>query len=515
MKYLLFVCSLISCFSSLFSQHEPALFENFSTTYERTVLLNKESTNLDLLMAMGSGASEARTLEVKRDLDAFINEIESSGMMRLPEVKLMKELHRKVHDRFLTQYQYVVPFHEIFASGKYNCVSATALFALVLEALHIPYNIQEQPAHVYIMAYPDTKAISVEMTALKNASYLPTRKDVSRSIRSLYESGLISQADIANKSEQQIYQSFYNTNSVINLVELAGIQYFNEAIGLVNENHFEEALSSIYKAGRMYDVEKTRLFKTELLGTLISEAKFDRIKDINYLIGYANLKKKDHEKVYYQYASFIHDQLITKSKRELIDSSFRCVTNNLSDTILKAKMSSLYYLGLSEYFSNAYNLKKQLENAEMAYTYSPDNSDVQLWLVKSIVQSIVDKYEGEDLVLKMDEFANRYAFLKSHNLFLRAFFLVYTDVSNHYYTENDGVKGKKYFDLALQVRETMPDKEVLEEEQIGWLYAEAGAYLYRENDYKAALEILEAGLKLAPGHERLLARIEIVKSKLK
>ena len=94
-------------------------------------------------------------------------------------------------------------------------------------------------------------------------------------------------------------------------------------------------------------------------------------------------------------------------------------------------------------------------------------------------------------------------------------FYGYVEVSNKFYTDNDGEKGEKYFDLALKTRETMEDKEVLEQEQIGWLYAEAGSYLYRENDYKAALKMLEEGLKLAPGHERLLARIEIVKSKLK
>ncbi|MNV26865.1 hypothetical protein D3C71_1179920 [compost metagenome] len=136
MKYLLFVAFFALPLPRLLSQLES----NDHSDYEREILLNKDATHLELLMAIGSGASKERTLAVKQELDAFISEVKSSGIMRLSKVKLMKELHRKVHSRFLNRYQYVCPFPQIFESGKYNCVSATALFALILEELNIPYS---------------------------------------------------------------------------------------------------------------------------------------------------------------------------------------------------------------------------------------------------------------------------------------------------------------------------------------------------------------------------------------
>lgn len=514
MKHHLLLSFLVLCISPLFSQIQSFELEKYDSNYEREILQNKDATHLELLMAMGSEASSERTLAVKKELDEFIGEVKSSGMTRFPEVKLMKELHRKVRDRFLTHYKYVSPFDQIFVSGQYNCVSATALFALILDELEIPYAIQEQPTHVYIMAYPDTKAISVEMTASKDAYYLPGRKDVSKAINTLIDLGMTTPLQVRQQGELQIYNMFYNTNSVVDLKQLAGIQYFNEAITAVNKEDFIEAFDIICKTVKLYDVEKTRLFKREVLTTLLGEAKFDSMKDMRYLVEYANLKNADQSKAYYQYAKFLSEQLISKGNRVLADSSNVYLVKELADTIVAAKLSGLYYMGLSEYFSNAYNLTKQVEYAEKAYKISPDLPAIQLWLTRSILQSL-DKYEDEELLTKMDNYAKQYPFLQRHNLYLTGYFYAYADFSVEFYQDDDGVKGKKYLDLALKTRDSMEDKEVLDQDQIGWMFAEAGAHLYREEDYKSALKILEEGLKLAPNHERILARLEYVKLKVK
>jgi hypothetical protein len=447
-------------------------------------------------------------------LDGFISEVKSSGMMRFSEVKLMKELHKKVRERFLSNYKYVSPFHHIFESGQYNCVSATALFALVLEELNIPYAIQEQPTHVYIMAYPNTKAISVEMTASKDAYYLPSRKNVSKAINTLIDLGLTTPEKVRQQGEFTVYNAFYNTNSVVDLRQLGGIQYFNEAIVSVNENHFSKAFENICKAEQLYNVEKTRLFKRELLTTLLQEATFEHMDEIGYLIDYANLKKADQTRVFYQYAKFLHEQLISKGNRALVDSSHSYMNQMLTDTAIVAKLNGLYYMGLAEYFSNAYNLTKQLENAELAYENSSKIPGIELVLARSILQNM-DKYKGDELFAKLDSYAMKYPFLQTHNLYLMGCFYSYLEASIGYYDDDDGENGKKYFDLSMKTRESMEDKEVLDLDKIGWMYAEAGAFLYRDDDYKAALKILEDGLKIAPNHERILARIEFVKLKLK
>ena len=139
---------------------------------------------------------------------------------------------------------------------------------------------------------------------------------------------------------------------------------------------------------------------------------------------------------------------------------------------------------------------------------------IQLWLAQSILQN-VEKFDSEKQLMKMNEYAVKYPFLRSHNLFMMGLFYVYTDVSGEYYGDNDSVQGKIYFDLALKTRDEMEDQEVLDEEEVGWLFAEAGAYFIRKRLYKEALKVLEDGLKLSPDHERILARLEILKDRMK
>lgn len=489
--------------------------ETFTTAYEQQVLTKTSSTFLELLMAPGEKASAARTESVKQKIDAFVAEVKSSDIMRLPEAKLMKELHKRAHAHFLTDYHYYTEFPEIFETGAYNCVTATALFALVLEELRIPYSIQELPTHVYIMAYPDTKAVSVEMTALKNAYYSPARKDVSKAVRMLVSAGLTTEKEVQEKGEQKVYQSFFNTNDVINLRELAGIQYYNAAIVAINAENVSLAYSNSCKTVRLYESKKTLFFKREILATILDISQFKSLLDFKYLMDYARDEGDYKKNVSYQYSKMLEEELIRKGKREMMDSCQQYMLMSLTDSTLKNELSSIYYAAMSDHYDNAYNLKKRLEYAELAYKCTPDNPAMLRWLSESIIANVIEKYEGLDLMDELDAYLIKYPALRRHNRFLMLYYYACVEVSNEYYSENDGELGKKYFDLAVSTRDAMEDKEVLDEEKIGWLYAEAGSYLYRENRYEEALKILEEGLLLAPGHERLETRIDIVKSRLK
>lgn len=515
MKQLLLTASFLLCFACIYAQTETLLPGDYTTAYEQEIFNKKDATHLEMLLAMGSKASAQRTQQVKQEIDAFVQEIKSSNLMRMSEEKQMKELHQKVRNKFLTTYKYITPFHEIFETGQYNCVSATALFALVLEQLDIPYNIQQLPTHVYIMAYPDTKAISVEMTAIKDASYMPARKDVSKAVGILIDLGLATSEDVKKAGETAIYNMFYNPNGVVDLEQLAGIQYLNEAITALNEGHYETAFTAICKTEKLYDVKRTQLFKTEVLYYVLDDASFDSMKDIRYLVGYANLKKADQLKVYYQYAKFITDQLVNGSNKALADSSFTYLSQNIKDTAMASKLKGVYYFGMSEYYSNAYNLKKRLEYAELANTSYPNNPPIQLWLIQSIVKTL-EKYDTEESIEKLDEYAVKYPYLKKHNMFLMYYYYACVEVSSEYYEEEgDPEEGKKYFDMAVKTYDSMEDKEVLDTEIVGWLYADAGAYYMRLYQDDKAMEILQQGLKLAPDHERILARIEIINDRKK
>ncbi len=528
--------SFLFCLTLLPAYTQSSLLKdlNFQTAYEERILLDPNASNLELFMAFGKEASDARTLNVKSRFDSFIAEIKSSKIMRYPEAKLIKTLHKNVHDEFLKTYKLVSPFHEIFETGHYNCVSATALFALVLGELNIPFNIQEQPNHVYIMAYPKTLAISVEMTAKEDASFMPNRKNVSQAVQALLRLGLIDRTDLNLKSEVDIYNHFYNYNGEITVKELVGIQYFNEAIVLTDNENYKDAYETIKKAEKFYRFRKTKIFKSELLFELLDEAKYDRLVDFQYLIDYANLEKKESSYVHYVYGKFLYEHLNEKGERPFVDSSFNLINNAVTDSTLKKELKGFYYLSYSDYYNVKGNQKKRLDFAEQAYLNNPLNIQIQSVLSRSILAYFSDKYQDDerfaemddedefdvvkeaDLLLKnLDEYAKKYPFLLTDDTFQSGYFILCSEMASELYMDDEEKPAKAYFDLAVKIYKTLEEKESVFEDSIGWLFAEAGAYLAREHRYDEALEILNEGLKYSPDHERILARIEIVKSRMK
>jgi hypothetical protein len=189
MKHHLFLLFLALC-SFGFTQTNYS-FEKYTTDYEKQVLNDVNASHFELFMISDSTCSEQETVSAKKQFDAFIDELKASKIVKQSEEKVIRTLHKKVHERFLTRYRALIDFNEIFVTGEYNCVSSTALFALVLEELEIPFYVQEQPGHVLIMAYPNTSNITVEMTTVKNAFVIPPRKNINRAIENLLDLQLV------------------------------------------------------------------------------------------------------------------------------------------------------------------------------------------------------------------------------------------------------------------------------------------------------------------------------------
>jgi len=516
MKFILFTSLLLLSFygPGVFGQEIP---KGFRSVQEYEMINSPETDEFKLLLLLNDDISESFFLKSEKILDEFYVALHNENLDRYSESKKIKKLHAFVHDRFLIKYEEISPFHEIFESGTYNCVSATALIVLAMEELKIPYSIQELPTHVYVIAYPGYKDISIEMTDPKNGSFMPSRKDIGKTVNALLDFKLVSEQEVIEHGEREVYNRFFYRDQSISLRQLASLQFYNQAITFYEENRVDDAYNSIKKANILYGSksDKSTFFQNEILIDFLEAAKFDKMSKIHYLVEYANLPNPNNEKVFYEYSyNVIQNGLIEGGKRSFVDSSYAYMQKHLKDTTLLKQISEVYYIGLSDYYASAYNLKKQLEYAELAYAINPNNVNTQSWLAKSIVRNLTEKYDDEEIVEEMEKEMESKPYLQTHNFFLMFYFYSCVEVSNDYYFNNDEELGKKYFDLAQNTMKKMGDPDVLNSYSVGMLYAEPGAYYIRHKDYEKALELLNEGLSLAEDHERILARIEIAEDRL-
>lgn len=534
-SHLLLLFLALGTFSFAQTNH---FFEKYTTDYEKQVLNDVNASHFELFMISDSTCSEQKTAAAKKQFDAFISELKASKILKQSEEKTIRALHKQVHERFLTRYRALVDFNEIFVSGEYNCVSSTALFALVLEELEIPYYVQEQPGHVLIMAYPNTSNITVEMTTVKNAFVIPPRKDINRAIANLLELQLVTPKQVKAMGDVAVYDLFFNERSKLTINQLIGIQFFNHAITSVNNDQTERSLSEICKAERFYDVYRTKILKSELLLDVVEKQDFKSLGSLPYLFEFGNMNKYKHAYIIYGYASFINDRLIADGNRPLADSSLVLVNRIVKDTNLLNDLTGIYYLGMADYFSKARKHEKALEYSEMAYKSSPNNSFIKSSLLDQISYHLSVKYlsdeeyseEEEELdeeeldeeietaekfYSEINKYSIKYPYLDSNNRFILLKLYANIDFSMNYYKENDGLNGKKYFDISESLIDRITDKELIDEDYLGWLYAECATYLFRQHKYNEAVKTIENGLKIDPDHEVLLRRLEIIKSRMK
>jgi hypothetical protein len=158
--------------------------------------------------------------------------------------------------------------------GKFDCVSASAALALLLDRYGFEYKVVETDYHVFIVVNYEGNDIILEstlpiggmMTAPSEvASYLAGYKvTTTAQLKSLNQRLGAPKIDLTDNA---IFRP-------VNLTQLAGLQYYNDAISHFNEQSFEKAASQLTKALKLYNSQRIEGLKelAEVEGNLLASS---------------------------------------------------------------------------------------------------------------------------------------------------------------------------------------------------------------------------------------------------
>lgn len=503
------------CFDVVAQDLYEESYSGYRSEHEYRVLNDDNADILEILLLTGNADQHIKRETVAAQIADFTTKLRNEGILKLSEKKMIQTLHASIHDEFLKKYEEVAHFSELFETGTYNCVSSTALFAYMLDEFEIPYSIQELPNHVYLIAWPGLRNIQVEMTSPKDGYFEPSNKEVSKAVQALRTYKLISESEFEGKSDREIYNDFFFRDQSISLKELAGLQYFNEAIVLLEKDNKSDAYDEVVKADLLNESNRVKVFKSFILTELLDNSDFSTPSEFRLFLMFINQGGANLDKISYEYAKLIQNELVQKSRKTFIDTTFVLINNLCTDSIAKNRLSGIYYGGMAEYYAGLMNWNKAFDYVEAGVSLEPKNSRLQYFYSELLFQKLVNNFEGEELVQQMELAMKNRSFLNEIAFFQVRYFYSCYDVSTEAYESNDGVSGDKYFQKALDYLNTIHDKESIDINILGWLYAEKGAFLYRKGRLHDAQEILEQGLLVSPGHERILARKKIVDNKIK
>lgn len=134
------------------------------------------------------------------------------------DLQFAKKLYYKVHNRYLKRYREYTDFDQLIEDRTYDCLTGTALYALLFEYFDLPYQIHEEPFHINLTVQLDGETYLIEST----------------------------------DPMQGFQQVTYREPGNVGLNELNGLLLYNQAVKLNNQQQFQQAYKAVAFAEQLY-----------------------------------------------------------------------------------------------------------------------------------------------------------------------------------------------------------------------------------------------------------------------
>lgn len=478
---------------------------------ERTI--NKKNTDFFALF-LSINSDSATYARHAATLDRFYVHLDKKLSAVKPGKPQAKVIFKEVHDWFFKQYEEHILIDGIFNNGIYNCLTASMLYALVLDKYDIPYAIKEKPTHIYLVSFPGTEDIMFETTNPRGL-YIPDDRTKRDYVSSLVSMKLTTQEYVNSVGIAQAFNEFYYNSQNITLQQLAGLQYSNQALALHETKDIDGAIKSIRKAELLYSCARNQYIKRALIMEALANSEFESLKDIRYLAEHANAASEiqDRKQVLGSFGNLLETKLLKNGQYEFVTQAHDILYKNIQNEKLRTDIHYNYEHAVTYWFYMKDDKDEALVHAENAYAINTTDVRLQELILRVVMLKIEQQVNTSRSpeTLPFQAYADKFPFLSSNKQFRMLIVMQYAFKARELFSKNQPTEGYQYMarmELALK----MPDADAISQQRIGLVYAEAGACHFRKKEYGKARSILRKGLQLVPDHSEIKERLRIVDS---
>ena len=198
-------------------------------------------------------------------------------MQRLPgskvsEEKLLRKTFHRLHSTFLKKFEAYSPLSAAFASGRYDCLTGTALFSLVLDQLKYSYDIVETNYHIFIIVHTSRGEVLLETTD-RLTGFVTNAEEIANRIAAYQKN----QPSIDN-SKKFTYTYSFNLYQKISPDKLTGLLYFNQAVKAYNNKDWVVSSKLLEKANMLYPSPRCEALGGILIQTVLESSLKEKAK---------------------------------------------------------------------------------------------------------------------------------------------------------------------------------------------------------------------------------------------
>lgn len=487
---------------------------NFTTEIEKDLfqkIYNESSDDyFSLFYIINSKKDTNDILQAKNKLADHINDLKSKRVAQKDPKKAVKIIYNETHNLFFKKYELENHFNDVFDKGYYNCLSATAIFALILNELNIPYQINVYPNHVNLTVYPNDHGILIETTDPVKGYFSYDSKFKEKYISNLVDYKMIDKSELYTNSIDSLFDQYYSNDEKSDLKGLVGLQYLNEGIFLSQKEIMDKAIEQVEKAYLLYPNESTKSVLIALYSQEINNSDYSNEKHIDYLMKLLRCNIPNLE-----FDTYIHElnkvaKMYLFNKNDSIYFHEFCSkmrTNEKSDSLDQIiSLHESYNFG--DYYIKQLKYDQAKEYYFKALKIDSLNSELERFYVSSIIMSTENIGDKRTALKKIESEEEKYSKIKYNRILLSYKAELFELLMMQNFERNNAKDGENYRNKLETILEN--NDVQINEINIGISYAQAGSYYFRKGNKAKAKLMFEKGLEYSPGNYELESRLRMM-----
>lgn len=229
----------------------------------------------DFLITAKKSADVSLNTEFIKAFDKIIQKLEGVRARKKSDRAFLRSIFYKVHQNSLIKYDRQATMDETLLTGNFGCLSGTALYALILDHFNYQYEIIELPNHVFIQLQVDGQNMLIESTNPEAGLIKLNKELVAAMEQKVFDPRNIEVLTAVGDGSEDEWDMFEGRNR-ITLRELAGLQYFNEAVRLYIQKDYTKSMDMIDEAYVRYPSKRNEKLMQLVINKIL---KYDLIKE--------------------------------------------------------------------------------------------------------------------------------------------------------------------------------------------------------------------------------------------
>lgn len=160
------------------------------------------------------------------------------------EHDFIEYLYYFTHRKLFKNYSQYPSLSETLTSGAYDCLTASAIYSILLNELGVPHSVVETNYHIYILVYPDSDEEIILETTDPIYGFVDSKQAIADKKQTYIDAN-----NVLNPGQVDMNLSIARR---LQGKELVGLLYYNQSIKELNNGAWQKAASLAAKADKYY-----------------------------------------------------------------------------------------------------------------------------------------------------------------------------------------------------------------------------------------------------------------------